>query len=74
MKTKLLKRLRKEAEAKIPIIQTQMRDMGVGEDRFEVFYMLRSKTNNRIDAERIARMHRRTYILRQVRELKQRRK
>lgn len=50
MKTKLLKQLRKEAEAKIPIIQTQMRDMGAGEDRFEVFYMLRSKTNNRIIA------------------------
>lgn len=74
MKTKLLKRLRREAETKIPIIQTQMRDMGAGEDRFEVYYLLRSKTNNRIDAERIAAKHRRIFIHRRVAELKQKRK
>ena len=71
MKTRLLKRLRREAANKIPIIQIQMRDMGVGEDIFRIYYKTRSETNERAVAEKIACRFRREYILRRVAELKQ---
>lgn len=74
MKTRLLKRLRREAEAAIPIIQTQMRDMGVGEDVFRIYYITRSETNKRAIAEKIACRFRREYILCRVAELKQKKK
>lgn len=74
MKTRLLKRLRREAANKIPIIQIQMRDMGVGEDIFRIYYKTRSETNERAVAEKIACRFRQEYILRCVVELKGKRK
>lgn len=73
MKTKLLKRLRQEAEIKIPIIQMQMRDMGGG-DIFRIYYKSRYETNLLVIAEKIAYRFRRDYILRRVAELKRKRK
>lgn len=75
MKTRLLKRLRREAGNKIPIIHIQMRDMGGGgEDIFRIYYKTRYETNKRAVAEKIACRFYREYILRRVAELKGKRK
>lgn len=75
MKTRLLKRLRREAGNKIPIIHIQMRDMGGGgEDIFRIYYKTRYETNKRAVAEKMACQFYREYILRRVAELKGKRK
>lgn len=74
LKTRLLKRLRREAAEKITVIQTQMRDCGCGQDVFEVYYFRPMRLLTRDAANRVCRSCRRDYILRCVAELKGKKK
>lgn len=75
MKTKLLKRLRREAEENVYALRIEMRDMGCGRDVWHIGgFPTRAEAYSREDMLLKVASNRRFYILRRVAEIKRKRK